>query len=97
MFQLFSRALVYFSLDGERYQQSAVHAAPPPTLPGFEVSVTTDASRNVTVALLGRVGRYVRLQLHFAAPLILLSEVSFESGKCNKTFVLSPFYLTRKC
>ncbi|KAF4518331.1 hypothetical protein B566_EDAN009119, partial [Ephemera danica] len=60
-------------------KRSPVHATVPPSGPEEQVSVTTDASRNITVPLLSRVGRFVRLQLHFAAPLILLSEVSFES------------------
>jgi discoidin domain receptor family member 2 len=74
--QIFSYARIYFGLDGERFQANGVNVAP-----RFASPVTTnDTSRNITVPLLGRMGRYVRIQLHFAAPLILLSEISFESG-----------------
>ena len=38
-------------------------------------------SRNVTVKLHHRVGRFVKLRLYFAARWILISEVNFRSGK----------------
>jgi discoidin domain receptor family protein 2 len=38
-------------------------------------------ARNVTIKLHNRVGRYLRLQLYFAAKWIMISEVSFDSGE----------------
>jgi discoidin domain receptor family member 2 len=40
-----------------------------------------ERARNVTVKLHGRIGKYVKLQLWFAAKWIMLSEISFDSGK----------------
>lgn len=38
-------------------------------------------ARDVTIKLHNRVGRFVQLQLYFASRWILLSEVTFASGK----------------
>jgi hypothetical protein len=82
--QLFSHAYISFGLNGERFQSSPVHATP-----SFSTPMTTnDTSRNITVPLMGRMGRYVRIQLVFTAPLILLSEISFESGAFCRFFPL---------
>lgn len=40
-------------------------------------------ARDVTIKLHNRVGRFVQLQLYFASRWILLSEVTFASGKKN--------------
>ena len=38
-------------------------------------------ARNVSINLRGEHGKYIMLQLHFAAKWILISEVTFYSGK----------------
>lgn len=43
-------------------------------------------ARDVTIKLHHRVGRYVQLQLYFASKWIMLSEVSFISGKQRSRF-----------
>lgn len=45
-------------------------------------------ARDVTIKLHNRVGRFVQLQLYFASRWILLSEVTFSSGKRKKNFNL---------
>ncbi|XP_063215521.1 discoidin domain-containing receptor 2-like [Bacillus rossius redtenbacheri] len=71
--QVFSEVLVYFSLNGDRYQPTPLELTP-------AADVSRDAARNVTVNLQNRVGRYLKLQLHFAARWLLVSEVAFDSA-----------------
>lgn len=85
LLQIFSHVYISFGLNGERFQSSPVHAAPRFSTP----MSTNDTSRNITVPLMGRMGRYVRIQLAFTAPLILLSEISFESGAFCRTILYS--------
>ena len=40
-----------------------------------------ESSRNVTIKLHHRVGKYVKLRLHFSDRWIMISEVTFDSGK----------------
>ncbi|XP_071444959.1 discoidin domain-containing receptor 2-like [Hetaerina americana] len=70
--QVFSQALVFFSLEGDRYQPSPLKFEP-------QQDRSSEAARNISVSLRGRVGRHIRLQLFFAARWILLSEVTFDS------------------
>ncbi|KAJ9584504.1 hypothetical protein L9F63_021158, partial [Diploptera punctata] len=73
-FQVFSEARIFFSLDGERYQQTPLYFKP--QTPSDEGG----AARNVTIPLQNRVGRYVRLELDFASRWLLLSEIYFDSA-----------------
>jgi hypothetical protein len=43
-----------------------------------------EQARNVSIHLHGRFGRFVKLQLWFAARWILLGEVTFETGEYKK-------------
>lgn len=45
-------------------------------------------SRNISIKLHHRVGRFVKLQLHFAARWIMISEVTFDSGKLFMSLLL---------
>jgi hypothetical protein len=65
---------VYFSVGGQYYNGESVHFSymPDPVM---------EHARDVTIKLHHRVGRYVQLQLYFASKWIMLSEVSFISGK----------------
>jgi hypothetical protein len=86
-FQVFMEARVFFSLDGERYQQTPQYFSldssgedewdhhPMP------LKDRAGAARNVTIPLQNRVGRFIRLELDFASKWILLSEVCFDSGE----------------
>lgn len=73
LFQIFSVAEVWFSLDGERFQQTPIRSVLP-------LDRSRESARNVTVQLRNRSARFIRLRLFFADKWILLSEVSFESG-----------------
>lgn len=72
--QVFSEALVYLSLDGDRFQATPVRIHP-------VVERARQFTVNVTIPLHNRVGRFLKLQMRFASRWILLSEVSFDSGK----------------
>lgn len=67
-------------MGGRRY-------APQPVRYAYMPDPTLESARTVVVKLHHRVGRYVKLQLHFRTRWILLSEVSFDSGE----FVLEQF------
>lgn len=72
--QVFSEALVYLSLDGDRFQATPVRIHP-------VVERARQFTVNVTIPLHNRVGRFLKLQMRFASRWILLSEVSFDSGE----------------
>jgi discoidin domain receptor family protein 2 len=73
---------VHFSIGGHQFFGEPVFFSYMPDL-------VMEHARNVTVKLHNRVGRYVRLQLYFAAKWIMVSEVSFDSGefKCTNNNV----------
>lgn len=71
---MFSEALVYLSLDGDRFQATPVRFHP-------VVERPRQFTLNVTIPLHNRVGRFLKLQMRFASRWILLSEVSFDSGE----------------
>ncbi|XP_065345024.1 discoidin domain-containing receptor tyrosine kinase B isoform X3 [Cloeon dipterum] len=71
--QVFSQARVFFSIGGRHYSGEPVHFSYVPDL-------MIERARNVTVKLHGRIGRFVKLQLWFAAKWIMLSEITFDSA-----------------
>lgn len=72
--QVFVHAKVFFSIGGQYYNGEPVHFSymPDPVM---------EHARDVTIKLHHRIGRYVQLQLYFASKWIMLSEISFISGK----------------
>ncbi|XP_024084780.1 discoidin domain-containing receptor 2-like [Cimex lectularius] len=88
--QVFSSAVVSFSIDGERYQPNPVKFLP-------RIEKPKETAFNVTIPLHGRVAKYVKVQLHFSARWILLSEVTFDSvllsGNLTEEESLDQFYL----
>lgn len=76
--QVFVHAKVFFSIGGQYYNGEPVHFSymPDPVM---------EHARDVTIKLHHRIGRYVQLQLYFASKWIMLSEISFISGKQKKT------------
>lgn len=77
--QVFSEAKVFFSIGGKRYKGEPI------TYESFENKVL-ESPRNVSIKLHHRVGRFVKLQLYFAARWILVSEVTFESSPVTGNF-----------
>jgi discoidin domain receptor family protein 2 len=80
-------ARVFFSLDGERYQQTPLYFSLEASSGDNWYRSTTQlkdlggAARNVTIPLQNRVGRFLRLELGFASKWLLLSELYFDSGE----------------
>lgn len=75
--QVFSDAKIYFSVGGTYYNGE-------PITYSYMEDRIFDSSRNISIKLHHRVGKYVKLQLYFQAKWIMISEVVFESGKCTK-------------
>lgn len=73
--QVFSRARIEFSVEGELYTSSAP----------IEYEHSTDRifenAREVFINLRGSMGRFVKLDLYFAHRWMMISEVYFKSGR----------------
>lgn len=72
-FKVFSYAKVYLGAGGNQFNGEPVHFSYIPDL-------VLEQARDVTIKLHSRAGRFLKLQLYFAARWIMLSEVIFESG-----------------
>ncbi|KAG7313144.1 hypothetical protein JYU34_000233 [Plutella xylostella] len=70
--QVFSEAIVTFSIGGRHFQDEPIRYQHPE-------DHIFESSRNVTINLHHRIGRWVRVELRFAARWILVSEVVFDS------------------
>ncbi|KAH1008656.1 hypothetical protein HUJ05_009193 [Dendroctonus ponderosae] len=77
--QVFSETKVFFSVGGRRYKGEPI------TYESFEDKIM-ETPRNVSFKLHHRIGRFVKLQLFFAARWILISEVTFESSPVSGNF-----------
>nr|XP_022905693.1 discoidin domain-containing receptor 2-like [Onthophagus taurus] len=71
--QVFSEAKVLFSVGGKKYKGEPI------TFDYIEDRIF-ETGRNVSIKLHHRVGRFVKLQLYFAARWILISEITFDSA-----------------
>jgi discoidin domain receptor family protein 2 len=81
---VFAKAKVLFSVGGEYYNGR-------PLLYTYMPDTVLENARNVSINLHGRFGRFVKVQLYFAARWIMISEVVFESGKvCLQYFHFFP-------
>lgn len=77
--QVFSEAKIMFSVGGKRYKGE------PLTFDYIEDRIF-ESPHNVSIKLHHRVGRFVKLQLHFALRWMLLSEITFDSAVVNGNF-----------
>ncbi|KAF4518474.1 hypothetical protein B566_EDAN006479 [Ephemera danica] len=75
--QVFSRAKVMFSVGGQFYNGRPLSFS-------YMPDRVLEEARNVSIHLHGRLGRFVKLQLWFAAKWIMISEVTFESGQSSQ-------------
>lgn len=75
-FQVFSEASVLFSVGGK------VYSSEPLTYTYMEDRIF-ETSRNVSIKLHRRVGRFIKLRLYFAAKWIMVSEITFDSGNLS--------------
>lgn len=87
VFQVFSEAKIFFSVGGRYYNGEPI------TYSYIEDRIFEN-SRNVSIKLHHRVGKYVKLQLYFAAKWIMISEVVFESGKTYLIHLVNIDYIT---
>lgn len=78
--QVFSSAKVLFSIGGRRFDKGE-----PITYDYMEDRIFENA-RNVSIKLHHRVGRFVKLQLQFAARWMLISEITFDSVIAHGNF-----------
>lgn len=74
LLQVFVHAKVFFSLGGQKFTREPVQFS-------YMPDQVLDHARDVTIKLHNRIGRYVRLHLYFAARWMMLSEITFISGK----------------
>lgn len=69
--QVFSKADVWFSPDGETYEEE-------PLSYSYIPDIVLENARNVSIGLHERRGKLLKIHLYFAARWIMLSEVTFE-------------------
>lgn len=74
---VFKRAQIWFSVGGEHYLGDPVTFE-------YMPDKSLQESRNVSIGLNGRVGRFVKVHLVFEAIWILVSEITFESAPVNE-------------
>ncbi|EZA49268.1 Discoidin domain-containing receptor [Ooceraea biroi] len=74
--QVFSQVDILFSIGGKYY------TGEPITYTYMEDKIF-ETSRNITIKLHHRVGKFVKLRLHFSDRWIMISEVTFDSGDKN--------------
>lgn len=86
--QVFVHAKVFFSIGGRHFSSEPVHFS-------YMPDTIMDHARDVTIKLHHRVGKYLKINLYFAVKWIMLSEISFVSGKFL-LFVLSFVFIKFK-
>lgn len=79
--QVFSHAKVMFSVGGKRFKGEPI------TYEYMEDRIFENA-RNISIKLHHRVGRFVKIQLHFAAKWLLVSEITFDSVVAHGNFTV---------
>ncbi|XP_076752550.1 discoidin domain-containing receptor 2 [Xylocopa sonorina] len=77
--QIFSQVDILFSIGGKYY------TGEPITYTYMEDRIF-ESSRNITIKLHHRVGKYVKLRLHFSDRWIMISEVTFDSDVAHGNF-----------
>ncbi|XP_049938799.1 discoidin domain-containing receptor 2-like [Schistocerca serialis cubense] len=84
--QVFSHAKAFVSVSEQQ------HVSTEPVAFSYVADLLMEHPRDVTVKLHHRVGRFLRLQLYFAASWIVLSEISFDSAVVvgNSSLVEAP-------
>ncbi|KYN01807.1 Discoidin domain-containing receptor 2 [Cyphomyrmex costatus] len=70
--QVFSKAVIWFSTDGETYEEEFLPYS-------YIPDVVLENARNVSIGLHEREGRLIKLHLYFAARWIIISEVTFDA------------------
>ncbi|XP_043676624.1 discoidin domain-containing receptor 2-like isoform X3 [Vespula pensylvanica] len=71
--QVFSRANIWFSQDGEYYEDE-------PIAYSYIPDIVLENARNVTIGLRGRQGKFLKFHLYFAARWIMIGEIMFDKS-----------------
>ncbi|XP_050419967.1 discoidin domain-containing receptor 2-like isoform X2 [Adelges cooleyi] len=90
--KVFSTALIYVSLDGDKWQEWPIKLS-------TKSEAIKDTAVNITINLKSRVGRYIKICLYFSARWILISEVTFETELVAANIteqILSQFYMQKE-
>ncbi|BET00240.1 Discoidin domain-containing receptor [Nesidiocoris tenuis] len=77
--QVFSEINIWFSVGGTHYYGDPINYS-------YMEDKIFEHSRNVSIKLHHRVGKFVKLQLHFASKWIMISEVTFDSDIAHGNF-----------
>lgn len=72
--QVFSKAEIWFSTDGETYEDEFLPYS-------YIPDVVLENARNVSIGLHERHGRLLKLHLYFAARWIIIGEVTFDASE----------------
>ncbi|XP_012341133.1 discoidin domain-containing receptor 2 isoform X2 [Apis florea] len=72
--QVFSKADVWFSVDGATYEEE-------PLSYSYIPDIVLENARNVSIGLHEREGRFLKIHLYFAARWIMISEVVFDGTR----------------
>lgn len=84
--QVFSDVSISFSIGGKHYTGD-------PIVYNTIEDKIFEYSRNVTIKLHHRIGKFVKLRFGFAARWIMISEITFDSGE----FYVTVFYICTMC
>ncbi|KAI4489609.1 hypothetical protein M0802_010948 [Mischocyttarus mexicanus] len=71
--QVFSKADIWFSQDGEYYENE-------PIAYSYIPDIVLENARNVTIGLRGRQGKFLKFHLYFAARWIIIGEIMFDKS-----------------
>ncbi|KAI4489296.1 hypothetical protein M0804_004794 [Polistes exclamans] len=71
--QVFSKADIWFSQDGEYYENE-------PIAYSYIPDIVLENARNVTIGLRGRQGKFLKFHLYFAARWIMIGEIMFDKS-----------------
>lgn len=77
-------AKVLFSIGGKRFNRGE-----PITYEYVEDKIF-ETARNISIKLHHRVGKFIKLQLYFAAKWIMISEISFDAAIAHGNFSVEP-------
>ena len=79
--QTFSGVRVLFSAEGERFTSS------PPINYSHSIDRIFETAQNISINLHGSAAKFVKLQFFFSLRWLMISEISFDSGKLKPFFV----------
>lgn len=77
MIQVFSEVSIMFSIGGKYYTGD-------PIVYTYMEDRIFEYSRNITIKLHHRIGKFVKLRFSFASRWIMISEVTFDSGEWQR-------------